>query len=357
LSGAVFLFYPECQELAEPDKFRVNVPKEGTFLPVDTLIERLESERNVHVVDLTIPQQSNRTWLFRCVAMNQNARYTEWLYVNPYTGGMTGTGRSPVDAFFFSIRNLHRFLWLPPHIGRPLVGWATVVFIVVVVSGFVLWLPRTWKSFSRQQAWTAGLKIRFRKGTGRLIYDLHNTIGFYTLVPMLILALTGLCWSFTGYRNTVSNILGEHVFVQFQPLANVKAKERSTKPLSVGEIIDRQNQLMPEPGELFVSIPQDRSDSVIIQKGKTGMFSLAVKDRIRWDRNSGEVVLTEHYGQIVAVERFSDKPFGAKIAATIRALHYGEITGLSSKIVFFIVCLFAASFPMTGAVLWQRKVL
>ncbi|MBQ8363587.1 MAG: PepSY domain-containing protein, partial [Thermoguttaceae bacterium] len=51
----------------------------------------------------------------------------------------------------------------------------------------------------------------------------------------------------------------------------------------------------------------------------------------------------------------SDKPFGAKIASSIRALHLGEITGLSSKIFFFVVCLIATSFPATGVALWAHK--
>jgi uncharacterized iron-regulated membrane protein len=36
-------------------------------------------------------------------------------------------------------------------------------------------------------------------------------------------------------------------------------------------------------------------------------------------------------------------------------LHFGEITGTSSKIVFFIACVFAMTFPITGIALWVRK--
>ena len=356
LSGAIFVFYPECQFLAEPSKFRIDIPKNAVPLPVDELIEHLENERGMRVAGLTIPQRPNRAWTFRLISHTEPRR-AEWLYVDPYTGKIVGTGQSPVDPFFFSVRSLHQSLWLPPQIGRPLVGWITIIFIVVVLSGFILWLPRTWKSFARWRAWTFGLKIQFRKGTWKLVYDLHNTLGFYTLVPLLILALTGLCWSFSWYRDAVSNLLGEYVFLQFQPLSYLEPPVESTKSLTIGEMIDRQNRLMPEPGELVISIPSGNSGTVVIQKGSTGFFSIAVKDRVQWDRFHGTVIPIEHYGRVVEIERFGDKPFGAKIAATIRALHYGEITGLSSKIVFFVACLFATSFPITGTALWIRKLL
>jgi uncharacterized iron-regulated membrane protein len=63
----------------------------------------------------------------------------------------------------------------------------------------------------------------------------------------------------------------------------------------------------------------------------------------------------EHFGKTAVVERFADKPFGAKIAATIRTLHFGDVTGLSSKIISFIACLLATSFPITGVMLWIKK--
>ncbi|MBQ7814179.1 MAG: PepSY domain-containing protein, partial [Thermoguttaceae bacterium] len=75
----------------------------------------------------------------------------------------------------------------------------------------------------------------------------------------------------------------------------------------------------------------------------------------QWDRLDASVVSVERYGKTVEVERFADKPFGAKIASSIRALHLGEITGLSSKIFFFVVCLIATSFPATGVALWAHK--
>lgn len=315
------------------------------------------------------------------------------VYVNPYTGEIVGEGANKVDPFLTSMMQLHRWLLFSGEsqiqkggtietifrtlylhsllgesqrgettiqwrmVGKLIVGIATLVFVVICLTGLVLWLPRTWISFKKWRAWKSGFRIRFRNGFWPFLYDTHNTIGFYLLIPALILALTGLCWSFSWYRTGANYVLGTPVLQRGgQSRMTIEPPvEESVTPLSVSEMIGRQNELTPGIGEIVVSIPQDRETPMTIQKGGTGFFSLAIKDKTQWDRFRGTVIPVEHHGKTVEVERFVDKPLGAQIAGSIRAVHFGNITGMSSKIFFFIVCLFATSWPVTGIMLWIKK--
>ena len=281
------------------------------------------------------------------------------VYVDPYTGDIVAEGANKVDSFFMSMMQLHRWLWFSGEwrqTGRMIVGWATVVFVIICLSGFILWLPKTWNGFKRWDIWKIGLRVRFRKGFWPFLYDTHNTIGFYMLIPALILALTGLCWSFSWYRTGAGNLLGSPVLQRGgQNRTTIEPVEETAISFSVAEMIDRQNKLTPGIGEIVVSIPQNRETPMTIQKGRTGFFALTIKDRTQWDRFRGTVIPIEHYGKTVDVERFADKPLGAQIAASVRAVHFGNITGLSSKILFFIACLFATSWPVTGMALWAKK--
>jgi uncharacterized iron-regulated membrane protein len=370
LSGTILVFQDEVRHLAEPAKYYVDVPKDSNALSVDELIAKVEAANHftgtplaskpaMKVAAITIPEKPNRTVTMNLASTEQGrdrgGRNQNMVYVNPYTGDIVGEGANVADPFFMSMMLLHRFLWMTGDwqwIGKMIVGITTIIFIVSCLSGIVLWLPGTWK------AWKIGLRIRFRKGAWRFMYDLHNTVGFYLLIPSLILALTGLCWSFAWYRDAASYVLGDQVFKQrMQQPEKIEPMENSAQPLSVGEMIARQNKLTPGAGEIAVSIPQDSETAMVIRKGGTGFFSLNIKDKTQWDRYRGTVILVEHHGQRVEVERFSDKPFGAKIAVSIRAVHLGDITGMSSKIFFFVVCLFITSFPLTGAVLWIRKLI
>jgi len=283
-------------------------------------------------------------------------RVRNFIQVNPYTGEIVGEGRNAADPFLMSMMRLHRFFWLPIDIGRPVVGWATIIFCVLCLSGLVLWLPKTLGSFLRWGSWRVGLRVRFRKGGWALLYDLHNTVGFYILIPALILALTGLCWSFAWYRDGVSHLLGDRVFgARMQQPAVIEPVDELAKPLTVGEMIARKNELLPGPGEISVSIPTNRESAMVIRKGRTGFFDLNIPDRSQWDPFRGTVIPVEFFGQTVEVERFIDRPLGSKIVVSIRGLHFGDITGMSSKIFFFFVCLFATTLPITGTIWWSKK--
>ena len=275
------------------------------------------------------------------------------VYVNPYTGDVCGEGNGPAHAFFTSTMQLHRALWIPPPpgersgIGHRIVGIATLIFVITLISGVVLWAPAKWRNLKN---WKMGFKIRVRKGGGRLLYDLHNTLGFYMLIPMLLLALTGLCWSFGWYRTAVSTVFGERVFagrgqrpVQVEPIDT----ENPGKPLPISELIAKTDALRPGRGDVNVSIPApESSDALVVQKGGYGFWAFAIKDRYEWNRNTGESL---------KIERFQDKATGAKAVTLVRCIHLGDVLGLGSRIISFIVCLIATSLPVSGIWLWVNK--
>lgn len=58
---------------------------------------------------------------------------------------------------------------------------------------------------------------------------------------------------------------------------------------------------------------------------------------------------------VSSIDRYMDNDLGARIMLAIKPLHTGEIFGLGSKIIYFIVCLIATLLPFTGFVIWFRK--
>ena len=405
LSGTILTFQDEYRHIAEPAKYFVKPQAEQNFLSADELIANVESakqEQGMKIDFISIPEQANRTVMMTLVVPQQPgeqatpsgrgggrpsgerpprpenetaatgqtgnpgspqarpggnpSRNPNRVFVNPYTGEIVGEGANVADPFIMSMMRLHRFLWLPIEIGRPVVGIATIIFCVVCLLGLVLWIPRSWRLLKNWRAWRTGLRVRFRNGMFPFIYDLHKTVGFYILIPSLVLALTGLCWSFAWYRDAASYLLDDEIFKQrrFQ-VEKIEPVEPSGQPFSVDAMIALQNRLTPGPGAMTITIPQDNETALVIRKGRTGFFSLAMPDRTQWDRYRGTVVPVEHFGKMVEVERFVDMPLGAQIAASIRGLHLGDITGMSSKIFFGIVCLFATSLPVTGVIIWIKK--
>jgi uncharacterized iron-regulated membrane protein len=369
LSGSLLVFRGEIMLFTDTGKYYVCVPAEKQRVPVDEIITKLETKNpEMKVISITIHEKTNRTMELTLLSqpVPNEKRRSQRYYVNPYTGDVVANGDDGVQLgwFFSSITQLHRYLWMSSYrieflnisLGRLIVGTSTIVFIIVSLSGFVLWLPRTWKNFLKWKAWKHGFKIRFRHGFWCLIHDFHKTVGFYLLIPILILALTGLCWSFKWYRDFAGYAIGTPIFKGGVPRAKIEPVDDSMQPYSLDKIIEHTQKLLPATKERIIFIPNNREETLMIRNSSSGFFVGNIgANNIQWDRFRGTIVPVEHFGKTVEIERFVDKPFGAKIASSIHALHFGAITGTSSKIFFFFACLFATTLPITGVIIWIRK--
>ena len=111
--------------------------------------------------------------------------------------------------FFQTVRKVHRWLLDPPaakgekSVGKVIVGVTTMAMVVVLVSGLVIWIPRSRKALK------ARLSVSVTKGWKRFLYDSHVSIGFYCTILLLLMALTGLTWSFGWYREAAYSLTGD----------------------------------------------------------------------------------------------------------------------------------------------------
>lgn len=114
------------------------------------------------------------------------------------------------------MRKLHRWLLNPPpqkgasSVGKMIVGISTLLMVVILVSGLVIWWPRTRKALNNR------LKVSCCKGWRRFWYDSHVALGFYSTLFLLVMALTGLTWSFGWYRSFAYGLFGGNTSKQAQ---------------------------------------------------------------------------------------------------------------------------------------------
>ena len=86
--------------------------------------------------------------------------------------------------------------------GKIIVGVSTIFFIFILITGIIIWFPKTKKALENR------LKIHTRKGWFRFWYYLHVSGGFYVTIFLLIMGFTGLTWSFQWYREGFYGIFG-----------------------------------------------------------------------------------------------------------------------------------------------------
>ena len=351
-SGAALVFEKEVMELCHRELYFVK-KVEAAPLPMEQLMTKVAATLpdSVSVTGVNISSDPERAYQ---VTLSKPRRAS--MYVDQYMGEITGKyERAPFFNFMF---RMHRWLldsmkqdggifW-----GKMIVGTSTLMFVFVLISGVVVWWPRTRKALKNS------LKIVANKGWRRFWYDLHVAGGMYALVFLLAMALTGLTWSFQWYRTGFYKTFG----VEVQPsmghgnaAANATAKggKRDGKPegregrgahryspyTNWQQVYEQLAEANPDYKQISVS---DGSASVAVPR----FGNQRGTDRYKFNPRNGEITETTLY---------KDLDNSGKIRGWIYSVHVGSWGGMLTRILTFVAALIGASLPLTGYYLWIRK--
>ncbi len=359
LTGTIYTFRTEIEEWLEPDKYFVDIPEGAERMSSESLLARVQAEvADGKVSSLTIPADPRRSYTVNVATPGQR-RGTNYL-VDPYTGELLGGTDGVATEFFGAVFRLHRWLLMENRsVGGFIVGVATIIFVFLVLTGLVIWFP------PRLKSWRQGLKVKWGGNWKRVNHDLHNALGFYASLLLLVMALTGLFWSFEWYRNGWYAMWGvENTRRAGGPQGGggqrhgpggdgpgkARAKATANKPdvkaMTLEQLLAIADNELPYRGNYRVSVPAPGADAVAIRKYKTGFFAHPAADELSLDPVSGKVI---------DKEVFAEKPLNERIGRSVKALHVGDVFGTFSKILYFIACLIGTSLPVTGTLIWFNK--
>ncbi|MCD8101564.1 MAG: PepSY domain-containing protein [Alistipes sp.] len=207
LTGAILVFESELKDLTEPSLYKASRTT-GEVLPFAEIMARSKAQLpdTVALASIQIPSSPGRNYR---LGLAGGGRTT--VMVDPYTGEVAGVVRPYEKGKFFTfIRRFHRWFLFENRRegiswGKMVTGTSTLVFVVILLSGIVIWIPKT----------LAGLKKRLsvKRGVGRFRfwYDFHLSFGKMASLFLLVMALTGLTWSFDWYRNGFYKVFGVEV--------------------------------------------------------------------------------------------------------------------------------------------------
>ncbi len=102
---------------------------------------------------------------------------------------------------------IHRWL-AADAVGKQIVGASTIALIYFCLSGLYLRWPRKWLD------WRAWLRLDWAQKGRSFLWHLHSVVGTWVLVAYLVMALTGLFWSYDWYRSGLYTITGTPVPAQ-----------------------------------------------------------------------------------------------------------------------------------------------
>jgi uncharacterized iron-regulated membrane protein len=347
ITGCLFVFQKEFSDLKYKNVFFIPARDTATIpLPKLQEIAQQALGKDQPINYITTWKDPGRTWEFMAYKENDSAltyfgamEYYRSAFLNPHTGQVTGIRNYKTD-FFQIVKYLHWSLLLNDRYGQPIVGWSTVIFVVMLITGLILWWPKKWNQVTRKRSFRIYWKGRFR----RLNYDLHNVLGFYFYIPGLILALTGMIFAFQWFQSLVYlAATGTMVTPEPPALRSVRTEAIRNDPMTVAY----HTALRNNPASLRMNIsPATGSDGVISIYAYTD-------EEIYY--NYREMHFDQYTGNLIWRQDWDQKNRGERLAGMNYDIHVGAIGGLAGKIIAFLASLICASLPVTGFYIWWNK--
>ena len=351
LTGCLYAFKNQITDFSNRDKVYITSSSKQVKSTDQIQAELLNDGKEL--TSLLMPDDAGRSY----VVGYREKQLDKATYYNQYTGKMLGQADVGSSRFFEIVLDIHRNLMMG-NVGRQILGAGILMFCVLLISGLILWLPKKLK-FLKQ-----GLTVMFKAKFQRLNYDLHNTLGFYTFLILFFIAVTGLYITYPWVKNglivslggsSIDNIskdkdsaddafggLLEDMLQKQDEKKNLKNSESA----SIDKILKLADQYLPYTATTSIELPNKENPRyVVIKTNRQNFLGMMLPDEVTFDKT----------GVFKTKELFSDKPLNKQFTALAKPLHTGEIMGLPSIILYFIVSLIGCSLPITGLLIWWHR--
>jgi len=276
---------------------------------------------------------------------NGDPEYYYLVYIHPYSGKVLKVKDMSRD-FFRIVIGIHYYLLLPPKIGQPIVASATLIFVILLITGIILWWPKN-KAARKQR-----FSVKWNASWKRTNYDLHNVLGFYMSWIIIFIALSGLVMGFQWFSKTVywvsSGGRSEIAFSMPQSAKPYTAADTS-EPL-IDKVWKLTNQKQPGfPGIIEVHMPDDSIAALEVAMNPDGRTYWKA-DYIYYDQNTLKEIPVKH-----AYGLKKNASAAQKLQRMNYDIHVGAVLGLPGKIMAFCASLICASMPVTGFLIWRGR--
>ncbi|GAA6767804.1 PepSY-associated TM helix domain-containing protein [Flavobacterium sp. CGRL1] len=346
ITGCLYAFEEELRPVVHDYYFTDQVKDKK--MPVSQIIDIAKNANknpNQSISGCRILNEDDRTvivWFYE--ELNPDAFWywnqyqSTYLYVDPYSGKVKKQEDYNFEFFVF-VRMLHQTLCFNSKIGDPITGTATIIFIISLITGLILWWPKN-KQAAKQRFW-----FRWKDSTKwkRKNYDLHNILGYYMMIFALIIALTGLVWAFESYDKGVQWLFNGGKTIKKEKL--VSDTTQYSKKTSIDKIYAFIKQKHPNAKSYYLFTPKE-NDSL-------ATFSTFIRYNNRFDDVSIE--FDRYTAKPLKIETYHEKNNGEKFRFINYDLHVGSILGFPGKVLAFFASLVSASLPVTGFLIWWGR--
>lgn len=331
ITGCIYAFQKEIRLAAYP--YYTVVHKNQQELTLDNLLNeyKRQSDNNVlRIYDFTETTRST-------ILLTEKDQQYFFSFLNPYTGNLLKEKNLASD-FFVIVLYIHQNLLLG-ELGTQIIGWSVVVFILSLITGLILWFPKNTKVFKSKKGRKSKFSIKTKAKKHKVIFDLHNVLGFYASAILLVVAITGIAWTFTWVDGALYSL------VTFE-------KKKTEKTTTITSTVFNKTALTTTKQQLDYN--QNNRNLFIYYLPQQDTIPLQVTAYPNDDSfgSSDNYYLQPDSGRLIKSKLDSQKNAGEKFNSLYYDIHTGSILGIGGKIIVFLAGLIGASLPVTGTMLW-----
>ncbi|WP_291371524.1 MULTISPECIES: sulfite reductase flavoprotein subunit alpha [unclassified Acinetobacter] len=196
VTGAIYSYEQPIQKWLNPDSYTVQVEKQDKLTPAELYQHFQKTDPEMKINSITVAKDPTASSSINIVKEGARKGYT--MMINPYTAQVLPEIKG--REFFKFIEQLHRNLTVGP-LGKQITGACTLMLLIFIFSGLYLRWP---KKHSFKQWFMIKPQLKGRN----FIWDLHAVVGTWVVVFFLIIACTGLTWSYGWWRSGLYTVMG-----------------------------------------------------------------------------------------------------------------------------------------------------
>jgi uncharacterized iron-regulated membrane protein len=352
----------EKQVTAWADGYRVTPTAGATRLAVDELLRAAAASRTSGTpTGITLQAEPTAP---ASVSFGREGT----VFVDPYTGAVLGEGSKATRAFFRSVTDWHRWLATDSDnraTGRAITGASNLLFLFVVLSGLVIWWPRSWTAASLKSV------VFFRGGLAGKARDFnwHNVVGFWSALPLALIVATAVVMSYPWANDLLYRAAGTEppprpattptpaAAQGDRRLENVSAPARESRAAEsagvttaafagLDSIVQSAATQAPDWRTLTLRFAGPSAPVTVSVDTSTGAQRPDLRSTLTFDRATGALTKSEAY---------SSQTRGRQWRAWARWIHTGEAFGLPGQTIAGLVSLGSLLLAWTGVALtWRR---
>jgi|GEM_PF-386183 len=326
LTGSLLVFDDEIDARLNPQLLLSE--QEGERIAPDAALNAIAADADpaFRTAWLSAPRLERGTW--QAFGGPDDDPFGHMVAVDPVSGEVLGS-RSLRSGFVAFVYSLHTRLLLGLD-GRNVVGALGIAFTLSLITGAILWL-------SRRNRPRGGAQVIIPARSGQRMASTHRLLGITLLVPLLVVAGTGIGLRLPALVNPVIEVFSD---LEDHASGARAAQDIAGARLPVDQALARAREHFPDAPLTGIGIPRNEGDVY--------QFAFREADHPRRDIGRSYVWMDPLTGEILATRRWVELKAGDRLRDWLNPVHGGTAFGLPGRLFVALLGLVPVILFITG---------